>query len=148
MVTDRPDIDSTSLLPPESAPVIDFLNGYKHFPVPNLSGVRVPLESTDNTSVRVRHPFSNHHLFIARARCFRAYCSVRDVLLCWTIQGIQKAVHVSWDAASSWEALQSSVTIAEFTIDQVTSTLSLPRFHSESLCHDHLSSSPSSDPVC
>ena len=125
MVTDCPDVDSTSLLPPESAPVIDFLNGYEHFPVPNLSGVRVPLESTDNTSVRVHHPFSNHHLFIARTRCLGAYCSVQDVLLCWTIQGIQKAVRVSWDAASSWEALQSSVTIAEFTIDQVASTLNL-----------------------
>ena len=125
MVTDRPDVDSTSLLPPESAPVIDFLNGYEHFPVPNLSGVHVPLKSTDNTSVRVCHPFSNHHLFIAHTRCFCAYCSVRDVLLCWTIQGIQKVVCISWDAALSWDALQSSVTIAEFTIDQVASTLSL-----------------------
>ena len=125
MVTDCPDVDSTSLLPPESAPVIDFLNGYKHSPVPNLSGLLVPLESTDNTSVRVCHPFSNHHLFITCAWCFGAYCSVQDVLLCWNIQGIQKAVRVSWDAASSWEALQSSVTIAEFTIDQVASTLNL-----------------------
>ena len=45
--------------------------------------------------------------------------------MCWTIQGIQKAVRISWDAAPSWDALQSSVTIAEFTIDQVASTLSL-----------------------
>ena len=125
MVTDHPDIDSTSLLPPKSAPVIDFLNGYEHFPVPNLSGVCIPLKSTDNTSVCVHHPFSNHYLFIAHTQCFGAYCSVWDVLLYWTIQGIQKAVYISWDAASSWEALQSSITIVKFTIDQVASTLSL-----------------------
>ena len=125
MATDRPDVGPTSPPPHESASVVDFLNGYKHFPVPNLSGVRVPLESTDNTSVRVRHPFSNHHLFVALARCLGAYCSVQDVLLCWVVEGTQKAVRVSWDAAPSWEALQSSIAIAEFTINEVASTLSL-----------------------
>ena len=125
MATDRPDVGPTSPPPHESASVVDFLDGYKHFPVPNLSGVRVPLESTDNTSVRVRHPFSNHHLFVALARCLGAYCSVQDVLLCWVVEGTQKAVRVSWDAAPSWEALQSSIAIAEFTINEVASTLSL-----------------------
>lgn len=109
----------------DNSSVAAFLNGYKHFPIPNLSGVRVPLESTDNTTVRVRHPFTEHHLILALSRCLGAYSSVHDVLLCWQSHGSEKALRVSWEAATSWDAAIASVVVADFSAGEIALGLGL-----------------------
>jgi hypothetical protein len=114
------------------APTVDvatldgFLNGYKYFPIPNLSAVRVPLESSDTLSVRARHPFTERHLYLALARCLGAYSSNNDVLLCArSPEGIDNAVRVSWEAATSWQAALDSIVIAKFPGDEVAQKLGL-----------------------